>query len=94
MDTSLISQIQQIIAPVRPAGSKLFIFGSRARGTNRKFSDIDLGVEGQKKLSPKEYLALITSLDDSDLPYKVDVVDFSTVTDNFRQIAKQNTIQI
>lgn len=94
MDTSLVSQIQQIIAPVRPSGYKLFIFGSRAKGTNRKYSDIDLGVEGKNKLTAKEYLALTTTLEDSDLPYKVDVVDFSSVTDRFNKIAKQNIIEI
>lgn len=94
MDQRLVSQIQQIVAPVRPSGYKLFIFGSRARGTNRKFSDIDLGVEGKNRLSNEEYLTLTAFLEDSDLPYKVDVIDFSTVTSQFRKIAKQKIIEI
>ena len=53
---------------------KAFIFGSWAIGDNRKFSDIDIGIESKRKLS----LHLISRLKDafeiSDLPDRKSVV--------------------
>lgn len=94
MDQRLVSQIQQIVAPIRPSGYKLFIFGSRVRGDNRQYSDIDMGVEGKQQLSGQDYFNLTDALEESDLPYRVDVVDFSTVTDHFKHKAKENIITI
>ena len=69
---------------------RLFIFGSRASTQSRKYSDYDIGIEGKKAI-PFAVLAKIkTALDDSDLPYKVDVVDFFTVSNNFRNQALKN----
>ena len=66
---------------------KVFIFGSRARGKARKFSDYDIGVIGRKPLDLKKIALIKGELEESDLPYRVDVVDFSTVSKNFKNIA-------
>lgn len=70
-----------------------FIFGSRASGTYEKFSDIDIGIEG-KPLSSDVTTALREAFEESDLPYNVDVVDFSTLRDGFKDIAKQHVVYL
>ena len=65
----------------------VFIFGSRARGKARKFSDYDIGVIGRKPLDLKKIALIKGELEESDLPYRVDVVDFSTVSKNFKNLA-------
>ena len=65
----------------------VFIFGSRAKGKARKFSDYDIGVIGKKSLNFKKIAQINEELEESDLPYRVDVVDFSTVSKNFKNIA-------
>ncbi|MEK7130738.1 MAG: nucleotidyltransferase domain-containing protein [Patescibacteria group bacterium] len=66
---------------------KVFVFGSRAAGKARKFSDYDIGVIGQKPLDFKKIALIKGEFEESDLPYRVDVVDFSTVSKNFKNIA-------
>ena len=67
--------------------SKVFIFGSRAKGASRKFSDYDIGIIGRKSLDFKKISLIKDKFEESDLPYRVDVVDFSTVSKNFKNIA-------
>ena len=51
-----------------------------AAGKARKFSDYDIGVIGQKPLDFKKIALIKGEFEESDLPYRVDVVDFSTVS--------------
>lgn len=60
--------------PIERAGGKIFIFGSRARGDHRRFSDLDVMVESDKNLF--QLLGKIEdTLIESDFPYKVDLVE-------------------
>ncbi|RUM60277.1 MAG: nucleotidyltransferase domain-containing protein [Persephonella sp.] len=53
---------------------KIYLFGSRARGDNSIYSDIDLAVKSDEDI--KEKISLLTEiLEESYLPYKVDIVD-------------------
>lgn len=66
--------IQTVVEPLEKQGATVWCFGSRARGTHQKFSDLDLMVESEQNLSQ-----LISELSDelveSHFPYKVDLVD-------------------
>lgn len=73
---------------------RLFIFGSRAEGKNRKFSDIDLGIWGKTKIPGHLIVKVQEELENSRLPYKVDVVDFSKVSQDFKKIALNRTIPL
>ncbi len=65
----------------------VFIFGSRATGKAKKYSDYDIGILGTKSV-PLNILAKINeALEESNLPYRVDVVDFSLVSKDFKEIA-------
>ncbi len=65
----------------------VFVFGSRVKGKARKFSDYDVGVVGREPLGFKKIAQINEELEESDLPYRVDVVDFSTVSKNFKNTA-------
>lgn len=71
----------------------VFIFGSRSIGTNEKFSDIDIGIEGPK-IPAMMKIDLEDAFETSNLPYRVDIVDFSTVSEKFKQVAKQSIIAL
>ncbi len=72
---------------IDPKSARVFIFGSRAIGNNLKFSDIDLGVEPKSELPIMSKIDLEDEFENSDLPFKVDVVDFSKVSKRFQEIA-------
>lgn len=72
---------------VDPNEYEIFIFGSRAMGTAKKFSDFDIGIKGKKPLSFKTLASIKNALEESDLPFTVDVVDFSLTSRNFKKNA-------
>lgn len=55
-----------------PQIDKVFLYGSRAMGTYKLGSDIDLCIES-KTLSLSELLAIENKLDDLLLPWKIDL---------------------
>ena len=95
LDSKSLSQIREIIAEhLNLREYQVFIFGSRASPQTWKFSDIDIGIEGKHKLPARLLAVLDEAFEESDLPYTVDVVDFSSVSDTFKRIAKKNVINV
>ena len=70
-----------------PQEYQLFIFGSRATGKAQKYSDYDVGIFGKNQVSWSKIVLIEEALEESDLPYKVDIVDFSLVSANFKKVA-------
>lgn len=64
--------------------SKVFVFGSRSKGTERKYSDIDLWIESTPKLTTEELLSFVDRLDSSDLSIKVDIVTPESCLEQYR----------
>ncbi len=56
-------------------GAKAILFGSRARGDARQWSDIDLAIESEKALPPEVFSALREAFEESNILLNVDVVD-------------------
>lgn len=80
--------IQKIIFKhLSPEEHQVFLFGSRAGGTSRQWSDYDIGILGKKELPPVTKVQIEGELEESDIPYAVDVVDFALVSDKFKKIA-------
>lgn len=65
----------------------VFVFGSRAVGRARKFSDYDIGIMDKKPFNSEKLALIREALEESNLPYRVDVVNFSTVSEKFKKIA-------
>ena len=77
-----------------PKEYRVFIFGSRATGRAGKFSDYDIGIIGKKQV-PLGKLSLIEEVfEESDLPIRVDVVDFFAVSKNFKKVALSRVKQL
>jgi predicted nucleotidyltransferase len=73
-------------------GRRVWAFGSRATGQRvKRFSDLDLLIEGDS-LSLRDAAMLDEALDESRLPFKVDVVELSTLTPEFRSRIKPELV--
>ncbi len=72
---------------------KVFLFGSRACGNAKHYSDIDIGVIGNTKLSSIIKSEIETELEESIVPFKVDIVDFYAVSAEFKKYALEKIIQ-
>lgn len=66
---------------------RLFFFGSRVRGDSLSRSDIDLGIEGPKPVPAKIKLLIEEELENLPTLYKIDFVDFKTVSAKFKKEA-------
>lgn len=81
---SHLEQIRRIFAGVLP-GAVWRIFGSRARGTNRPFSDVDILINSGRIIPLATMGELRESFETSNLPFRVDLVDEHTVSREFLQ---------
>ena len=62
------------------------VFGSRATWTAKDYSDLDLAIVGKEKLPGKTISALKDDFEESDLPFRVDVLDWHAISSEFRQV--------
>ena len=73
-----------------PADATVWVFGSRAKGRARRGSDLDLAVDAGRPLTWEEKSALAVAFEDSDLPWRVDVVDWRTIQPTFGKIIEKD----
>ena len=76
--------VRDILHRFLPDGVRAFAFGSRAHGGARRYSDLDLALQWDRPLGLDEMARLAEAFSESDLPFKVDIVDMATVDPGFR----------
>jgi len=69
--------------------AEVWAFGSRVQGTAMPYSDLDLAVVGAEKLPKQSLYQLQEAFQESDLPFRVDVLDWHRITPEFRQHIRQ-----
>lgn len=67
----------------------VFLFGSRTK-FHRISSDLDIGFLGSTPVARKILTRIRFDLEESDIPYHVDLIDFSTVSENFKKTALED----
>lgn len=70
----------------------MWAFGSRATGHAKPYSDLDLAIITDAPLGLERLAALAESFSESDLPWKVEVVDWSTTSERFRRIIERDRV--
>jgi type I restriction enzyme S subunit len=65
-------------------------FGSRVNGTAKKFSDLDLVIVGQNKLSFNMLGNLRELFMASELPFSVDILDWHDLPKSFQENIEKN----
>jgi len=89
-EQKLKEDIREIIARYLDSNLyKVFFFGSRVIGKGNERSDIDIGIEGPKKVPDVLMSKIQDDIDDLVILYKIDVVDFSDVSDDFHKVASE-----
>lgn len=75
-----------LLAPLKSNDAQVWVFGSRARGTHRQFSDLDiLYATPQAKPLPLGVLGKIREdLEESNLPIKIDIVDEAQLAESYK----------
>ncbi|MGC2203658.1 MAG: nucleotidyltransferase domain-containing protein [Stellaceae bacterium] len=76
--------VLKILRANLPVNTRAWVFGSRVTGRARLYSDLDLAVDAGRRLTLDELAELAEAFSDSDLPYRVDLVDWHSIDDHWR----------
>jgi len=92
LDENTKKKIIAIISALIP-DAKIYLFGSRARGTNSNYSDIDLALDTGYKISNVDLDELKTIFKVSYIMYEVDLLDMNNIDDLIKnQILKDRIL--
>lgn len=86
--------VTDILARLLPPGYRAYVFGSRAGGRVKPWSDLDLSLEGEAPLPLATLAALAEAFDGAPLRWKVDLVDRSAVGEQFGAIIDRSKIAL
>ena len=88
-----LEQVRTIVAEgLRGFRVSVFLFGSRARGEALPQSDVDIGVLPHEELPPGLLSRIRERLEESSVPWRVELVDLSEVDPDFRQAVLQEGV--
>jgi len=77
--------VREILSKHLPPGVTVRVFGSRAKGAPKPYSDLDLALKGDDRLTLAVLADLAEAFSESDLPFKVDVVDWRSAGPRLQQ---------
>lgn len=72
----------------------VWAFGSRATWKAKEYSDLDLAIITDRPLSLDVSASLSDDFSESDLPWRVDVVDWATTSEAFRKIIERDKVVV
>ena len=73
-------------------GVKVYLFGSRARGTHNERSDIDLALDCGRELSLQEVAEAKRVLESLNIPQKIDVVDMYSIPEAMKNNIERDKV--
>jgi uncharacterized protein len=76
------------------AGSRLELFGSRARGTARPTADFDVALHARAPLSWIRFAALKSAAEELAWLWKLDLIDLDRAPEAFRRIVELERVVI
>ncbi len=79
-----LEQVRQILQQHVPEAT-VYAFGSRVRMTAKAHSDLDLVVVAAAEVPLKRMQLLEEAFAESDLPFRVDVLDWHAISAEFRE---------
>ena len=77
--------IDDIVSRLAP-DCDVLIFGSRCHGKANEYSDLDLAFAAEGRLGLKRRFRLEDAFSESNLPYRIDLLDYHAVSPEFRAI--------
>ena len=88
MSTEQEQLLRSIFASFLP-GVEVWVFGSRVKGPIKRSSDLDLALYSKTHLNMKALALLEDALSEAALPFRVECVDVSSITPEFKAHIEQ-----
>ena len=83
--------IEEILITFAP-NQEVLAFGSRAKFLAKPYSDLDLALKGEMPLNLSSLVDLRDAFSNSDLTFKVDIVQWENISEAFREIICKNSV--
>ncbi len=80
-----LETLRRLLAEIVPE-CEVRVFGSRYHWMAAKASDLDLALVGPGKLHWKTMARLTAALEESNLPFRVDVLDWYAISPEFQRV--------
>ncbi len=81
--------VQSILSRYIP-GAEVWVFGSRITQCFKPYSDLDIVIRQCEGINQKQLFLLMDAFEESDLPIKVDVLDWESVDVGFQKVILRN----
>lgn len=65
----------------------VLLFGSRAYNSHNEKADIDIGILGEGMFPEADRNLIKDKIEESEIPYNVDIIDFSRTSNSFKKVA-------
>lgn len=88
LDPDQLLLVQRLLAQHAPE-IDVWAFGSRVVGSPKPHSDLDLALVSQQPIAVDRLARLSLEFEESDLPFRVDLVELGQVTPAFRAIIER-----
>lgn len=89
-ELEIVRAILQRVVPDRD----VMVFGSRSQGVAKPFSDLDLAIMGDHPVPLSVRAELAHAFDESLLPFKVDVVDWASLSASFQGVIAPQLVSL
>jgi hypothetical protein len=82
-----LRQLRRIVLSVfKPGQAGVYLYGSWATGKAHRGSDIDLAILPKRTLRPETMSLLREKIEESDIPYRVEVLDLTQTDSKFKKL--------
>lgn len=83
---------EAVLSALSGENVKVVVFGSRARNDCRVNSDIDIGIIPSGGMDLNKLALLRAKIEEMNVPYKVEIVNFAEVSEDFRKEALKEVV--
>lgn len=95
IEKKYLDQVKSIINSVLQNDTlKIYVFGSRATGKAKKYSDLDIALKSNTKIDSEKMSKLAIELENTTIPYEIDIIDLNNITDSFKKCIEKNLVEI
>lgn len=88
LEKEQLKLIQTILRKYFP-NAEIRVFGSRYKHTNKPYSDIDIAIVEKDKIKLETYSKVKEELEESNLKYRVDLLDWHAISKEFQEIIEE-----
>ena len=94
LDADQFRIVEEVLSAHLPPGFSVWAFGSRAIGRPKPYSDLDLAIKGDEPLTLSQIADLKDAFSESDLPFKVDVVDWRSASAHMQAVIDRDGVAL